>query len=355
MTLKAPFPWFGGKRKVAPLVWRALGDVDQYVEPFAGSLATLLMRPAGHTGTVETVNDMDSYLVNFWRAVKHAPEEVAYHANDPVNESDLTARHIWLVNTGRERLLRLEGDPDYYDAKVAGWWVWGICSWIGSGWCSGKGPWGADEEGQLIHLGDAGRGVNRQRVHLGNAGQGVNRQLIHLGNAGQGVDTGLEAITAYMEALAARLRYVRVTVGDWTRVVTAGALTYGSTVGVFLDPPYDTDIRAGDLYVSDAEHGQVSTAVREWALANGDNPRYRIVLAGYEPEHIEYMPDSWRMVAWTANKSYGTANGSDSANDANRRLERLWLSPHCQHDEIPQAPRMLPLFAPSSNGHQETR
>lgn len=26
--MKAPFVWFGGKRRVADVVWRALGDVD---------------------------------------------------------------------------------------------------------------------------------------------------------------------------------------------------------------------------------------------------------------------------------------------------------------------------------------
>lgn len=37
VALKAPFPWFGGKRKVAPIVWTAMGDVVNYVEPFFGS------------------------------------------------------------------------------------------------------------------------------------------------------------------------------------------------------------------------------------------------------------------------------------------------------------------------------
>ena len=37
--MKAPFIWFGGKRRVAAEVWSAIGDVDNYVEPFAGSLA----------------------------------------------------------------------------------------------------------------------------------------------------------------------------------------------------------------------------------------------------------------------------------------------------------------------------
>jgi len=39
-SLRAPFPWFGGKRRIAPAIWPALGAVDNYVEPFAGSLAT---------------------------------------------------------------------------------------------------------------------------------------------------------------------------------------------------------------------------------------------------------------------------------------------------------------------------
>jgi segregation and condensation protein B len=91
-----------------------------------------------------------------------------------VSEADLHARHQWLVDqTGfRERMLT---DPEFFDAKVAGWWVWGISQWIGSGWCSGDGPWHAVEvEGsrQLVHLGNAGRGINRQLVHLGNAGRG---------------------------------------------------------------------------------------------------------------------------------------------------------------------------------------
>lgn len=52
--LRAPFPWFGGKSLAAETIWQALGNVPNYVEPFAGSLATLLGRPtAPH---VETVN-----------------------------------------------------------------------------------------------------------------------------------------------------------------------------------------------------------------------------------------------------------------------------------------------------------
>lgn len=317
--LEAPFPWFGGKRKVAPWVWTAFGDVDNYVEPFAGSLAVLLHRPPRHDRPCETINDADHFLSNFWRALAADPEAVAHYADWPVNEMDLFARHLWLVNSGRERIARMEVDPDFYDAKVAGWWVWGQCAWIASGWCSGDGPWESFEGDvrKRPHLGNAGRGVKRQLPHLGDAGQGVNRKLPHLGNAGRGV-------FEYFGQLAARLRRVRVCCGDWTRVVTDGALNFGDTVGVLLDPPYQGDVRTADLYRVD-DHS-ISTAVREWALVHGDDPRYRIVLCGYEPEHAAFMPSSWRVIAYSGRGAYGTA-----ANGANprRHLERLWLSPHC--------------------------
>lgn len=167
--LTAPFPWFGGKSRVAGVVWERFGSTPNYVEPFFGSGAVLLARPGG-PGPIETVNDKDGFVANFWRAIKADPEAVAQHADWPVNEIDQNARHIWLVRQRTTLTARLEGDPEFYDANIAGWWVWGICCWIGAGWCSGDGPWSSDGE-QLVHLGNAGQGVHRQLVHLGDAGR----------------------------------------------------------------------------------------------------------------------------------------------------------------------------------------
>lgn len=327
MTLKAPFPWFGGKARVAGAVWAALGDVRNYVEPFAGSLATLLMRPVEHTGGAETVNDKDRYLANFWRAVQADPDAVAHAADWPVNECDLTARHAWLVSDGRRVLERMDADPEFFDAKIAGWWVWGQCAWIGSGWCAGTGPWRV-EDGALVQ-GTAGRGINRQLPHLGDAGQGINRKLPHLGDAGQG-------IAEYMRQLADRLRGVRVCCGDWSRVVTNGALHYGATVGVFLDPPYLGSVRTKNLYAT--EDHDVAAEVRDWAVEHGDDPRLRIVLAGYEGEHE--MPATWRKHSYAGRKAYGSADGS-GVNDANRRKERLWFSPHCLAPAVAERQQVL--------------
>lgn len=141
--LKAPYPYFGGKSAVASEIWKRLGDVPNYVEPFFGSGAVLLARPEEHLqrNRIETVNDKDGMISNFWRAVRYDGRAVAGYADWPVNENDLHARHVWLVGQKDSLTTRLEGDPDFYDAKCAGWWVWGMSCWLGSGFCSGKGGW----------------------------------------------------------------------------------------------------------------------------------------------------------------------------------------------------------------------
>src|ERR1700693_2744894 len=99
---KPPFTWFGGKSPVAGEIWRRFGPVKNYVEPFFGSGAVLFLRPDG-PGPIETVNDADGLLSNFWRALQHEPDAVAEFADWPVNEADLHARHLWLLGE-RERI-----------------------------------------------------------------------------------------------------------------------------------------------------------------------------------------------------------------------------------------------------------
>jgi DNA adenine methylase len=295
--MKAPFPWFGGKSRVAQLVWDRFGDVPNYVEPFFGSGAVLLNRPT--EPRTETVNDLDCYLANFWRAIRHNPATTAAWADWPVNEADLLARHQWLVDQS-EFKEKVRSDPEYYDCRIAGWWVWGICQWIGSGWCVQRGDGNQPE--QLPHLGDAGMGINRKLPHLGDAGRG-------------------EAIAAYFGELSGRLRDVRVACGEWERVLGDSVTVKHGITGVFLDPPYSSD----EHDVTYSAHSDVASAVREWAIVNGGEPELRIALCGYEGEHA--MPDGWECVAWKARGGYGSQ--SDGRGRENAARERIWFSPHC--------------------------
>lgn len=334
--LVAPFPYFGGKRRIAAEVWRRFGSVRSYVEPFFGSGAVLLGRPAPFGG-VETVNDIDGLLCNFWRATKADPAGVAEAADWPVSECDLTARHLWLVERRESITEALCGDPEWYDVRAAGWWAWGASAWIGSGWCSGDGPW--VREGGRVVRGSAGQGVKRQLPHLGDAGQGVNRQLPHLGSAGLGVnrapggavsaDDGAPAgtVAEWIALLSARLRRVRIACGSWERVlgdtVTHRGTGHWTEAGVFLDPPYDTG--AMDYAAGGMGRG-IAADVRAWALDAGRRADMRIALCGYD-EHDELAGAGWSAHRWKALGGYGNQGGEDA--EDNRHREVVWFSPAC--------------------------
>jgi hypothetical protein len=538
------------------------------VEPFAGTLAVLLGRPT--EPKIETVNDLDVLISNFWRSLQHDPEALAAHADWPVNECvpsgtlistpsgdvpveqikvgmtvlgesgghlveslvlgttistaldlvgigdlrltrnhpvwtlengyveadkvchgmhvrcitetdeesslgdipvsdphrlplqgkalnvhnfqtttgnyfadrilvhncDLHARHLWLVNrTGfRERM---KTDPDYYDVQIAGWWVWGICQWIGSGWCATRGGEGrqdppGDPWRKIPNIADGGRGLHRnvtahvrpalnetsgiankrpyltnhgggmgvhrpnlitpgrtnagrsprgifgetarKRPRLGNdhgrgalnaqipnlsgdsgaagrgihasgvsqqmpvlgrrQGAGVHRKMPQLcpgGHAssthGKGVfsDEAESGLYRWFYDLADRLRRVRVCCGDWQRILGPAPTTCIGTTGVFLDPPYAIEERA-DVYGEESR--DVAHAVREWAVANGDNPELRIALCGYEAPDYP-MPATWTEIAWKANGGYANQANQKTRGRQNAHRERIWFSPFC--------------------------
>lgn len=318
--LLAPFPYFGGKSTIAAEVWRRLGDVASYIEPFFGSGAVLLGRPENHLWweRTETVNDLDGMVSNFWRAVQADHDAVARYAEWPVNENDLHARHAWLVCQKQSLAARLEGDPDYYDAKIAGWWCWGMCCWIGGGFCHAKGPWHV-VDGELIRNGakSEGNNIKRERPQLGSGGRGVKRKRLYLGNDGGG-------IYDWMRRLSERLRRVRVCSGDWSRICTPVAMRLDDLgpVGVFLDPPYSGNAgRDSNLYSEDSP--DVALAARAWALEWGQDSRMRIALCGYQGEYD--MPSDWTVYAWKTQGGYSNR----SKNNQNRERERIWFSPHC--------------------------
>lgn len=311
MTLRAPFPYFGGKRRAAEAIWRGLGaDVPNYVSPFCGSLAVELARPGG-AGKIETVNDLDCDLANFWRALKFAPDRVASAADWPVNEADLHARCARLIETLPEHRTRMHTDPDYFDPERAGVWCWGQSTAIGGNWMNPKGNNALPRICGWIR----GNGMHAASLpSLGHSGRGVHRK-----EAGD--------LFAWMESLAVRLRPVRVACGDWARVLS-GAVTGASNslknmgmtpCAVLLDPPYPGERK--DVYTEDDR--TVAFAAREWAIENGSDPHFRIALCGYDGDFE--MPSDWTVHAWKASGGHANRNPENQ----NRHRERIWFSPHC--------------------------
>jgi hypothetical protein len=309
--LQAPFPYFGGKSGACGVVWQAFGAVQNYVEPFAGSAAMLLGAPEGKR--IETINDADGFVANFWRAIHADPEAVARYADWPCNEVDLFSRHSWLVRHSEDLTKKLHADPEFFDAKIAGWWCWGACNWIGSGWCSGKGPWVLGDDDRFEKkLG--GNGVYDQLPHLSDAGKGINRQTDGERSA---------FIGSWFLALHERLRDVRVTCGDWSRVVADSVTVRHGLTGVFFDPPY---FRGAMDYAVGGVGTNLAADVSAWCAANGGNPMLRIVICGHEGEHDALLAHGWSARKWTARKGYALTDEAV----ANSASETIWCSPHCE-------------------------
>lgn len=386
--LKAPFPAIGGKGAIRDLVWERLGQVDNYVEPFAYSLAVLFGNPHG-PARKETINDLNCYVANFWRSVQADPVGVAEHADWPVNEADMHARHRWLVESdeARELRTRILTDPKYYNSQIAGWWAWGQCLWIGPGWCS---PISRKKEGGISERrpGLSERGGLRSKVHEqrprnDNVGvltgpghwsqrpdlkagsfvhpnwsprEGSRPQLGDARSRGRGVHANDHANTCeerrdwvirWMWMLADRLRNVRVCCGDWSRVCKSKTTTVrlGQT-GIFLDPPYRIHLQDGSisrdhrLYATDdvADVNKMNDKVLEYCKTHGSNPKIRIVLCSLEGEGNEVLVEEhgWTVHAWT-----GSGYGKSKKGRENSARERVYFSPHCI---IPERD-LHPLFA----------
>ena len=306
--LRAPFPYFGGKSKACELVWQRFGEVKNYVEPFCGSAAMLLGAPDG--SRIETINDADGFIANFWRAVTADPAAVAHYADYPVSEIDFHARQAWLVNRA-ERLRYLLEDVDYYDPKIAGWWCWGANLQIGAGFCDGKGP----------HVGNGVEIVDTRKLpHLGDKGKGINRELPHLSNKGQGIRHVF--ILDWFETLSDRLRHVRICHGDWSRVVKDSVTVRHGLTAVFLDPPYT---KGSMDYAAGGVGTDLPMRVQAWCAENGGNPKLRIAICGHAGEHDALIEHGWTVGRWKARKGYARTEEARQ----NTADETIWFSPHC--------------------------
>ena len=296
---RAPFPYFGGKRNIAQTVWNALGDCAHYVEPFLGSAAILLARPASHKRKLETVNDKQAMLANVWRAIRYAPDELAKECAIPVMEVELHAR---LAKTKARMydddfVAWIEGDEKHFDVYHAANWLYCTCASIGEPWAD-KGSWSIVDG------------------HLRQIGTGINRELPHIGNAGESHE---EIVRQYLRALARRLERVRICCGDWGRVVKTDTTIFAGqeNAGIFLDPP----CKDGEYLYT---HECCLDGVQEWCIKHGYNPRIRIVLTGYESDGHNVLLEH----GWTVTRGQAGSPGYQKETKAETR-ERIWFSPHC--------------------------
>lgn len=281
---------------IADKVWSYLGKTHMYVEPFFGSGAVLLANPFDTTH--EIVNDSDSMITNFWRAVRKCPDQVAYYAYAPVSQADLHARRNYILKSYEVTKHSITTDPEWCDCRQAGYWVYCISCWIGDGFI----PADVKPKDTIC------------KVPTLNHHQGMHKCKTE------------KELQDWLLKLSQRLKRVTITCGDWSSILGGNWRTQNRTCSVFLDPPYSFGVE-GRFYTE--TNNNTAHDVRKWCVDNGNNPNYRIVLAGYD-EHNELEQHGWTSHKWVARGGY-----QKNKQEGNRFRETLWISPHCiQNKEL---------------------
>lgn len=268
---KPPFQYFGGKTTLAPKIAAALPPHRHYVEPFAGSLAVLLAKPPS---LMETVNDLDGAIVNFWRVLRDRPAELA--------------RVCALTPHGRaewESCADLDTGDDLEQARRV--WV-------------------------RLSQGRAGRFYR--------AGW---RHYVDPGNVGTAFPSYLDGYVDRMAVAARRLHHVSLECRPALEIIER----YGARedVCLYVDPPYLGSTRANDRsyrneLMTDDEHRDLAAALQSCKAS--------VVLSGYASDlyDTELYPD-WHRQAFVT----GTGQGPDGSGWSNR-TEVLWSNRAPQFD-----------------------
>lgn len=236
--MKPPFPYFGGKGRLAPWVASLLPDHRVYVEPYAGSAAVLFSkRPAA----IEIVNDLDSNVVNFFRVLRDQETELVRalrltpYSREEYVAANLSAEGISPVERARRFLVRCtQGHNAAGSGGRAGW----------------------------------SNGIRRNQSQAGTVVNLVDR----------------------LPAVAERLRQVVVEQRD---VVECVSSYDGADTAFFVDPPYLDTTRASSAdyrldVAGEEEHRRLAETLRACAGT--------VLLSGYpSPLYDALYRDWWRV------------------------------------------------------------
>ena len=113
--INSPIRWVGGKSRFRKHILPIIPEHTCYVEPFAGAAWVLFAKPPS---SVEVLNDIDQELINFFRVLKHQPEELIQSF-----EWELVSRAEFerLANVDTTTMTELERAHRFYYIIMAGW------------------------------------------------------------------------------------------------------------------------------------------------------------------------------------------------------------------------------------------
>lgn len=124
--MKAPFAYYGGKSRLAPMIASLMPAHAEYIEPFFGSGAVLFAKtPSTH----EIINDLDGAVVAFFRQLRDNTDELTRvcaltpHARDEFDQADLDGEDLDELEVARRFWVRVNQSFAKTAGRQTGWSV----------------------------------------------------------------------------------------------------------------------------------------------------------------------------------------------------------------------------------------
>lgn len=263
MGKKIAFGWYGGKFSHLKFLLPLLPQTKHYCEPFGGSAAVLLNR---EPSPVETYNDIDSELVNFFRVLR--------------NQKDELVEKIGLTPFSKEELAKAAGEPEDEISELERARRFFVCA----------------------------RQVRTGLAQTASVGRWAHCRLTSRAGMAGAVSRWLGSVDGLSE-IAQRLLRVQIENAPAVEVIER----YDSEQTLFYcDPPYVHEARGDSnayaFEMTDEEHRELAEA-----LHNVDG---LVALSGYHCDLMNELYGDWTTVEYTKN----------AHSVKQKRTEVLWVN-----------------------------
>lgn len=261
----APFPWFGGKARLAPHIVPLLPAHTVYCEPFGGAASVLFAKARSK---LEVYNDVDLGVVSFFRVLRDRPDELQHLlALTPYSRAEyLDCRDTWS-----------DGADDLERARR--WFCMTFQAFGGGGKGGCLTGWATDVRGR--------KNGSRPRTFAWR----VDR----------------------LHTFADRLRQVQIECDDWRAILDR----YDQEeVCFYLDPPYLPSTRKSGTYaheLTEADHAEFVERLHTL--------RANVVLSGYDSPLYTQLDDTFERFEFTV--ALASAKTIDVARAT--RTEVVWV------------------------------
>ncbi len=270
MAKKIAFGWYGGKYSHLDWLLPLLPYTTHYCEPFGGSAAVLINR---NPSPVETYNDIDGEVVNFFRVLRNQKAELL----ETIGLTPFSREELRIAVNTEENLTDLERARRFF-----------VCA----------------------------RQVRTGLAQTASEGRWAHCKLTSRAGMAGAVSRWLGSVEGVAEVAQ---RLLRVQIENKPAIQVIQRFDTPETL-FYCDPPYvhqsRSDTKAYAFEMSDAEHRELAAVLH--------NVQGKVAVSGYHCSLMEELYGDWVTIEAPSRKAHSTNTRPD--NTKQNRTELLWIN-----------------------------